>query len=319
MKTYDDPELQAIAVKLASDDPGIRRVGVLDLVDSGEPEAVELLLLALRDSDTSVRQEAAKVVDEFEAEDMADALIAALGDSDEVVRNAAAHALADLKDPAVAEPLLQALEDSTDGFVVAGILRALKPLRHPGSQRPALARLGDESAVVRREAVGVIGWLKQPENLPALVETAQHDADPEVRRAATGALVYATPNQVGQALIGLLKDEHWQVRCEAANSIGKLDYQDAVPALMESTRDELWQVREKSVDALGKLGSVDAIPVLGECAKDAMSNLRKAAIGALGTIAHSDGRPFVVTALDDPDPDVRKLARWAMSKLDAAA
>ena len=63
----------------------------------------------------------------------------------------------------------------------------------------------------------------------------------------------------------------------------------------------------------------DAIPVLGECSKDAMSNLRKAAIGALGTIAHSDGRPFVVTALDDPDPDVRKLARWAISKLDAAA
>ncbi|HCW89297.1 MAG TPA: hypothetical protein DHU56_04465, partial [Marinobacter sp.] len=214
MKTYDDPELQAIAVKLASDDPGIRRVGVLDLVDSGEPEAVELLLLALRDSDTDVRQEAAKVVDEFEAEEMADALIAALSDSDEVVRNAAAHALADLKDPAVAEPLLEALEDSSDGFVVAGILRALKPLRHLDSQRPALKRLGDDDPRVRREAVGVLGWLKQTENLPALVEAAQNDADPEVRRAATGALVYASAQQVGQALVGLLTDDHWQGRCE---------------------------------------------------------------------------------------------------------
>ena len=40
---------------------------------------------------------------------------------------------------------------------------------------------------------------------------------------------------------------------------------------------------------------------------------------ALGAIAHNDGRPFVELAMDDPDPDVRKLARWAMSKLDAAA
>ncbi|WP_313519695.1 HEAT repeat domain-containing protein [Pseudomonas sp.] len=47
--------------------------------------------------------------------------------------------------------------------------------------------------------------------------------------------------------------------------------------------------------------------------------MRKAAIGALGTIAHADGRPYVQAAMDDADPDVRKLARWAMSKLDAAA
>jgi HEAT repeat protein len=250
---------------------------------------------------------------------MADALIAALSDGDEVVRNSAAHALADLKDPEAAEPLLQALENSTDGFVVSGILRALKPLRVASAQTPALKRLGDSDARVRREAVGVIGWLKKPENLPALVETAQRDEDPEVRRSATGALSYATPQQVGKALIGLLTDGHWQVRCEAANSIGKLQHQAAVPALIEATRDQLWQVREKAVDALGSLGSTDAIPVLGECSQDTMSNLRKAAIGALGAIATSECRPFVETALDDPDPDVRKLARWAMSKLDSAA
>ena len=93
----------------------------------------------------------------------------------------------------------------------------------------------------------------------------------------------------------------------------------ALQPLVEATHDSFWQVREKAVDALGKLGAVGAIPALGVCARDPMSNLRKAAIGALGAIAHNDGRPFVELAMDDPDPDVRKLARWAMSKLDAAA
>ncbi|MGL6252943.1 MAG: HEAT repeat domain-containing protein, partial [Billgrantia desiderata] len=179
MKQYDDPELQEIAEKLADPDPGIRRVAVLALVDSGEPEAAELLIQALKDEDPAVRQEAAKVVDEFDAEDIADSLLAALSDGDEVVRNAAAHALADLKDPSVAPPLLAALERSDDPFVVAGILRALKPLRVAAAQTPALTRLSDDDARVRREAVGVLGWLKAVENLPALIDRARSDADPE--------------------------------------------------------------------------------------------------------------------------------------------
>lgn len=319
MKTYDDPILQQIAENLTSDDPGIRRVAVLELVDCGEPEAAELLILALNDPDPAVRQEAAKVVDEFDAVDIADALIAALQDSNEVVRNAAAHALADLKDPAAALPLLEALEGTDDPFVVAGILRAVKPLRNSAAQAPALQRMHAEDPGVRREAVAVIGWLKQTENLPALMERAQHDSDAEVRRAATGALVYATPEQVGPTLVGLLRDEHWQVRVEAAVSIGKLNYQAALQPLVDATHDDFWQVREKAVDSLGKLGSPGAIPALGICARDPMSNLRKAAVGALGAIAHDDGRPFIEAAMDDPDPDVRKLARWAISKLGAAA
>ena len=56
MKHYDDPQLQSLAANLASADPGIRRVAVLDLVDCAEPQAAELLILALNDPDPSVRQ-----------------------------------------------------------------------------------------------------------------------------------------------------------------------------------------------------------------------------------------------------------------------
>ncbi len=319
MKTYDDPELQDLAEKLTSDDPGIRRVAVLHLVDSGEPEAAELLVLALKDPDPAVRQEAAKVVDEFDAEDIADALIDALGDQDEVVRNGAAHALADLKDPAVAPTLLQALQASTDPFVTAAILRALKPLRVAEARQPALELLQHDDPQVRREAVGALGWLREESNLQALMDRATADSDPDVRRAATSALLYASGKAVGPTLVRILGDAHWQVRAEAAQGIGKLDYDDGTQPLIEATRDELWQVREKAAEALGKLQAVAAIPALGVCTRDAMANLRKAAICALGEIGHGDGRTFIDAALDDPDPDVRKLARWAQSRLEAAA
>ena len=66
MVNYADPLLNSIANRLQDPDPGIRRVAVMDLVDSPEEEAVQLLMMALGDSDEMVRLEAAKVIDEFD-------------------------------------------------------------------------------------------------------------------------------------------------------------------------------------------------------------------------------------------------------------
>ena len=78
MSNYTDPLLSSIEARLEDADVGIRRVAVMDLVDSSEPEAVELLIKALSDEDAAVRMEAAKVIDEFEPVDMMDALVGAL-------------------------------------------------------------------------------------------------------------------------------------------------------------------------------------------------------------------------------------------------
>jgi len=83
MSNFTDPLLISIEARLKEDDVGVRRVAVMDLVDSPEPEAVELLIAALSDADASVRMEAAKVIDEFEPIDMMDALVQALISDDE--------------------------------------------------------------------------------------------------------------------------------------------------------------------------------------------------------------------------------------------
>src|SRR5690606_27734291 len=113
--------------------------------------------------------EAARMVDEFDADDMADVLVEALNSSDENVRNAAAHALADLKDVRIAPSLILALEGTADPTVLGGILRALKPLRAPGACAAALNLLDHEDPRVRRESIGVIGYLRDPATLDALI------------------------------------------------------------------------------------------------------------------------------------------------------
>ncbi|HEY7772783.1 MAG TPA: HEAT repeat domain-containing protein [Marinagarivorans sp.] len=315
MSKYLDPLLDSIATRLIDADPGIRRVAVLDLVDSPEEEAVELLIKALSDDDETVRMEAAKVIDEFDPRDMMDALVKALTSPDENVQNAAANALADLKDRSAAPALMEALKADDDPFVVAAILRSLKQLRIKEARPLALELLTSSDERVRREAVSLLGYLQEVENLPQLKSTAANDPAPEVRRTAIGALVFASAELVGQALIAGLKDENWQVRVEAAKGIGRLNVTAGADALVAATEDSMWQVQEKAAEAIGKIGAISSIPALLTCVKNPISNLRKAAVAAVGEIAHPDGLPVVAIALEDNDPDVRKLARWANERI----
>jgi HEAT repeat protein len=49
-----------------------------------------------------------------------------------------------------------------------GALRALKELRRKDTLKPALEALQDGDAAVRVQAIGVIGFLKLEESIPAL-------------------------------------------------------------------------------------------------------------------------------------------------------
>lgn len=320
MSDHESADLEQLALRLKQEDAGVRRVAAMDLAElAHEPGAGRLLLLALRDADPSVRAEAAKVIDEFPAEELTEALIGALTASDESVRNAAARALVDLKDPAAGTALLRALEGASDPFVLAATLRALKNLRHEPALQSGLELLAHEHAAVRHEAVGLLGYLRRPETMAEIALLALSDPHPEVRRQSVAALVSGDPNTVGRTLSRTLADPDWQVRAESASMIGRLKITGGIPALVQATHDVSWQVREKAVEALGCLGASIALSAIGRCAADEIGNLRKAAVTAIGEIADAEGRRYLEPALCDSDPDVRKMARWALDQIDRVA
>lgn len=320
MSQYESAELEQLALRLQQKDAGARRVAIMDLAESAhEPGAGRLLLVALHDTDSSVRAEAAKVIDEFPAEELTEALIGALTASDENVRNAAARALADLKDPAAGAALLAALESASDPFVMAATLRALKNLRYEPALQSGVKLLAHEHAAVRHEAVGLLGYLRRPETMSTIAHLALSDRQPEVRRQAVAALVSGDPDTVGETLVRTVADSDWQVRAESASVIGRLRISGGATALVQATQDASWQVREKAVEALGQLGARTALPAIGRCATDEISNLRKAAVTAIGEIADAEGRRYLEPALRDSDPDVRKMARWALDRIERAA
>lgn len=320
----DDDGLQA---RLLDADAAVRRIAVLELAEEGEETGLPWLQrLLAHDPDVEVRRESAAGLAAREDQASVVALAGALDDREEVVRHAAATSLAELQDPAAAPWLLSALADTTtptagrphDGFRRAALLRALRGLRAADALGPARQLLGDSDPEVRREAIGVIGWLQATIALPDLAGLAARDADAAVRRAATGALgLAADAALVLDTLQAALADPDWTVREEAATTLGKLGADEAVEALRTALADRFWQVRLASVRSLGRLGRASgaAVPEVIAQLEQPSPNLRKEAVIALGQIGDARVAPVLERAAGDPDPDVRKLARLALSTL----
>lgn len=253
LPTDTDPQVAELRQRLASDDAGVRRVALLDFADAEDEALLPAIAALLRDDpDPALRAEAARALAGWDDGDVVDALADALAD-EPLVREAAAQSLAQLKDAAAGARLVHRASHA-DGFVCAAALRALKELRVVAAAGPAAAALAHAEAAVRREAIGVLGWLRHAPSLPVLARLAQADAEAEVRRAAAGSLGMASPDEapsVLPALCAALGDADWLVREEAATTLGKLvqpveagpQRAAACAALREAMGDDYWQVR----------------------------------------------------------------------------
>ncbi len=309
------PEILELSPRLEDADPGVRRLALIELADLELPEALPLLIAALRgDPDPGVRGEAARLLEAWEEDAVVDALCAALADPLPAVADAAAQSLGELKEPAVGRRLLPWLGHA-DAFVRASVLRALRELRLEESAAPALAALGDPQAAVRREAVAVLGWLRHQPALAELARLASADVDPEVRRAATGALGLSREATVLPALCAALADAQWQVREEAATTLGKLGREEAGEPLLKALADDYWQVRLRAARALGRLRHWPAREALEALLGHPIGNLRKEAALALGELADPASAQALRVAEGDGDPEVRKAVRIALAQL----
>lgn len=307
---------KAIQQRLYDTDAGVRRIAVLDLLDSDEDDISPLLITALQDSDAGVRVEAARLLEGYETSTAVRALIAVLGDTDHDVAEAAAASLSELKECAMAEPLLYALTGQVTPSTQAALLRALRELRAPDAFAPALAALQSDSSAVRCAGVGVLGYLRNTRALPEIAHIAATDPDAEARRIAVGALGFAPDAAlVTPTLIAALCDAYWQVREEAAATLGKLKATAATGELVRAMADDYWQVRVKATRSLGKLKARSALPALIDALGHEISNLRKEAAIALGEVGDKGAIPALEKAMQDTDPDVRKLAQLALNQI----
>ncbi len=307
------PEVASQAARLADPDPAIRRIALIEVADLAF-EHPAVFVAASRDEDAGVRLEAARALEGVADPAAVDALADLLADSDTEVAAAAALSLSELLDSAAGPVLLRRLETAMGG-TRAPLLAALRKLKLAAALAPALTCLDDPFAAVRREAVGVLGYLKAPATVPALAALAQTDPDASVRRAGVAALCFAEDRAILPALVQALSDTDWQVREETAATLGRLAWPQAAEGLIAALADTSWEVCLKAANALGKLRDPAAIVPLAEALHHRVANLRKEAASALGAIGDVAATDALRIALNDPDVDVAKTARRALENL----
>lgn len=152
-------------------------------------------------------------------------------------------------------------------------------------------------------------------------------------RALTGRDPAVSPEMATAALIGALKDSHWNVRADAANSLsrGGRAADRAIPALIDALNDHEVSVRGSTARTLGWIiadggrGRDRVIPALIASLRDVNPGIRATAAMSLGQIVKpaDPGSGFVADALEqcleDPKRSVRIHACWPLCRLGRGA
>jgi HEAT repeat protein len=162
-------DVQAAMASLRSGEESVRRAVVEHLGQSGQPEAVGPLLVAVADDSWPVRQAAVEQLAAFRLEVLLPALEGALRDGENAsVRNAAMEIYVRLG-PAAAAPLLALLRDA-DEEVRQFSAVMLGSLKDQAAVVALIGALEDPDLNVRHAAAQSLGQIGSPLAVPPLIE-----------------------------------------------------------------------------------------------------------------------------------------------------
>jgi HEAT repeat protein len=218
LRTIGKPAARLLTQAAQSSDPLQRWGALAALGEAGDPRAVPVLLLALRDQNPDVRAVAAAALGKLRYRQAAPQLVRALGDPNERVQAHAEWALENIGQDAI-------------------------PALLDGAKRPAL----------RWRIFRLLGRLKSPQAVPVLIDGLR-DRNLKVRAMAAWALGEIGSRRAVAALRSALNGPDPQVRREAALALGKLKAKEVRLELAERLKtDRSEQVRVAAQMALQQL------------------------------------------------------------------
>jgi len=135
------------------------------------------------------------------------------------------------------------------------------------------------------------------------------------RNAAVEAVASLGPWTVPR-LIRVLREAGTAVeRRAAADALGLVRDQRAVPHLMRALKDPNMVVRRAAMVSLWRLGARTAVPSIARLLKDESGGVRVLAAEVLGEFRARSSAPSLIRALRDPKWYVRQVAARALGKV----
>jgi HEAT repeat protein len=231
--------LQTQQQRLSSGDEEERRDALMRLGAMRSAAASRVALAGLSDPSPIVRVTAAKAILSLDPAQSAAALLPLLQDKDEFVRREVAYALGLTRSRTATDALSDRLLNDKE----AGVR---------GAAAVALGHIGDESAVV-----ALASTLAPQLSMPAKSKRKREE-NPFVLRAAAVALGQIKRRAGVPALVSAVNDEKfpYDVRREAARSLGLIGDPSAVPALQSASLSEDPFLAQLAHESLRKLRRV---------------------------------------------------------------
>ncbi|MDD5436422.1 MAG: HEAT repeat domain-containing protein, partial [Candidatus Omnitrophica bacterium] len=263
LKFMPETESDKIAYAIARHDWG-------RLVEIGSP-AIPLLIKALKDQDSDIRQYAAETLGKIGDKEALPALNEALKDEKDEVGVSIAIALGRIGDKRAVPALIKALFEwsGVNHDYRHYISEALGRIGQPGVS--ALIELMHDTDYWRRQRAAIsLGEIGDKQNIPILVEALSDSAD-EVRSSAAEALGKIGDKRAVPALLKAFNNKRFAAdranfiaRESMAEALGKIGDRKAVPDLLGALNDDSIYVRYRSAEALYVMGDHSGFPVLVE-------------------------------------------------------
>lgn len=246
---------------------------------------------------------------EYEREEKAQELIRVLRSSDNPdVRKRAAAILGRLDDHDDRRDIVRALVRAVEeDDSDAVVATAVDSLDDLGQD--ALESLIASMADVEFEE-GTADWVKAKAFLRAL------EADvAELRMAAANALGELEQQEAVPKLVERFDDPDHRVRARAARACGQIEDPRATDALVGLLSDPKAVVRREGADALGRIGNRQALQALLGLYDDDSERVRRIAVSGFGKFDNDRPVEHLIDALGDESAAVRRTAVFALIEL----
>lgn len=287
----------------------------------GDPRAIEPLIEALADNQSSVREWAALALVKM-GNRSTDALIRVLGDDSaidfardagkaDLVRWQAAAVLGLIGNETATEPLrrmLKAQNDSTRYWsaISLGMINDTDALDH------LIQALADGNAAVSEGAGWALRKIEGSQATESLIELLE-DENSSMRIGAARALGNGQDGRAVVPLIGALQDENISVGSEAATSLGKLNDTRAIGPLIEALDENETPLQRTAAASLARIGEPAVEPLIKALASG--KSERGAAAWALGEIGDVRAAEPLMQLFKSSDEKTRKNVVEALARL----
>jgi len=170
---------------------------------------------------------------------------------------------------------------------------------------PLILATESDSALLRWEAVNLLGTLGDLRATDAVLHVAMTDSEVHARWRANWAITNLDDGTVVPRLIVALEDEDRTVAWKCAVTLSLLGVTEAVPLLHQGLDATGWRQWE-AVNALGRVWNDETAPKLIVLLHEGPEDVRKEAALSLGPISGEGALVALLEALsDDPSSEVR--------------